>query len=98
MATRAGTLGSMGAAGLFGPGTMTWRINREGALLLGGGRALVLQVAHPLVAAGVAEVLNYREDPLGGASRAPRVTNPSRFRGGESPGAATHTALSVRRP
>ena len=54
-----------GAMGLFGPGTMTWRINREGALLLGGGRALVLQVAHPLVAAGVAEFSNYREDPWG---------------------------------
>jgi uncharacterized protein (DUF2236 family) len=53
------------AVGLFGPGTMTWRINREGALLLGGGRALVLQVAHPLVAAGVAEFSNYREDPWG---------------------------------
>jgi uncharacterized protein (DUF2236 family) len=55
----------MGAAGLFGPGTMTWRVNREGALLLGGGRALILQVAHPLVAAGVAEFSNYREDPWG---------------------------------
>jgi len=56
---------SMGDAGLFGPGSMTWRVNREGVLLLGGGRALVLQVAHPLVAAGVAEHSNYREDPWG---------------------------------
>src|ERR671933_953853 len=55
----------MGDAGLFGPGTMTWKINREGVLLLGGGRALILQVAHPLVAAGVAEFSNYREDPWG---------------------------------
>jgi uncharacterized protein (DUF2236 family) len=60
-----GTLAAMGAAGLFGPGTMTWKINREGVLLLGGGRALILQVAHPLVAAGVAEFSNYREDPWG---------------------------------
>jgi len=52
-------------AGLFGPGSMTWRVNREGVLVLGGGRALVLQVAHPLVAAGVAEFSNYREDPWG---------------------------------
>jgi uncharacterized protein (DUF2236 family) len=44
---------------------MTWRVNREGVLLLGGGRALILQVAHPLVAAGVAEHSNYREDPWG---------------------------------
>jgi uncharacterized protein (DUF2236 family) len=55
----------MGDAGLFGPGSLTWRVNREGVLLLGGGRALLLQVAHPLVAAGVAEHSNYREDPFG---------------------------------
>lgn len=51
--------------GLFGPGSLTWRVNREGALLLGGGRALLLQVAHPLVAAGVSQHSNYREDPFG---------------------------------
>src|SRR5437764_5598177 len=55
----------MSDAGLFGPGSLTWRVNREGVLLLGGGRALVLQVAHPLVAAGVAQHSNYREDPWG---------------------------------
>src|SRR5207244_668774 len=56
---------SMSDAGLFGPGSLTWRVNREGVLLLGGGAALVEQVAHPLVAAGVAEHSNYREDPWG---------------------------------
>jgi uncharacterized protein (DUF2236 family) len=55
----------MSDAGLFGPGSVTWRVNREGVLLLGGGAALTLQVAHPLVAAGVAEHSNYREDPWG---------------------------------
>jgi uncharacterized protein (DUF2236 family) len=43
---------------------MTWRVNREAVLLLGGGRALLLQVAHPLVAAGVAEHSNFRAAPL----------------------------------
>ena len=33
--------------------------------MLGGGRALILQVAHPLVAAGVAQHSNYRKDPWG---------------------------------
>ncbi len=51
--------------GLFGPGSITWRINRENVLVLGGGRALVLQVAHPLVGAGVAQHSNYRKDPWG---------------------------------
>jgi len=55
----------MSDSGLFGPGSLMWRVNREGALLLGGGRALLLQVAHPLVAAGVAQHSNYAEDPWG---------------------------------
>ena len=37
-------------AGLFGPGSITWRINRESALFLGAGRAALLQLAHPWVA------------------------------------------------
>jgi uncharacterized protein (DUF2236 family) len=53
----------MGANGYFPPNGMAWRIGREVALLLGGGRALLLQVAHPLVAAGVAEHSDYRRDP-----------------------------------
>jgi uncharacterized protein (DUF2236 family) len=51
--------------GLYGPHSVTWRINRELVLLAGGGRALLLQVAHPAVAAGVAQHSNYREDPWG---------------------------------
>src|SRR5438067_9955455 len=52
--------------GLFGPGSVTWRIDREVAVLLGSGaRALLLQVAHPKVAAAVAEHSSYRSDPLG---------------------------------
>ena len=52
------------AAGLFAPDSITRRVNREAALLLGGGRALLLQVAHPLVAAGVAEHSRFEENPL----------------------------------
>ncbi|HJQ84520.1 MAG TPA: oxygenase MpaB family protein [Candidatus Binatia bacterium] len=52
------------AASLFGPGSVTWRVNREAVLLLGGGRALLLQVAHPLVAAGVASYSRFRTEPL----------------------------------
>lgn len=53
----------MADAGLFGPDSVTWRVNREGVLLLGGGTALILQLAHPLVAAGVSQHSNYREEP-----------------------------------
>src|SRR5258706_9029085 len=42
--------------GFYGPASEAWRLNREAMLLLGAGpRALLLQIAHPLVAAGVAE-------------------------------------------
>jgi uncharacterized protein (DUF2236 family) len=57
---------SDGVAGLFGPGSMTWKVDREVAVLVGSGsRALMLQIAHPLVAAAVAEHSRYRADPLG---------------------------------
>jgi uncharacterized protein (DUF2236 family) len=61
-------------AGLFGPESVTWRVNREGVLLLGGGAALIMQVAHPLVGAGVAQHSNYREDPWGRLYRTLDVT------------------------
>lgn len=51
------------ARGLFGPRSVTWTVNREGVLVAGGGRALLLQVAHPLVAAGVAQHSSFRERP-----------------------------------
>ena len=50
-------------AGYFTPDDAIWRIGGELGMLLGGGRALLLQVAHPLVAVGVAEHSGYREDP-----------------------------------
>jgi uncharacterized protein (DUF2236 family) len=37
-------------------------VNAETALLLGGGRALLLQLAHPIVAAGVADHSDFRRD------------------------------------
>lgn len=36
-----------------GPGSVTWQINRETVALAGWGRAILLQLAHPAVAAGV---------------------------------------------
>jgi uncharacterized protein (DUF2236 family) len=59
---------------MFGPGSLTWRVNGEAVLLLGGGRALILQVAHPKVAAGVAEFSDYRQDPWGRLYRTLEVT------------------------
>jgi uncharacterized protein (DUF2236 family) len=50
--------------GFFGPGSMRWRIDREGALFLGAGRALLLQLAHPWVAAAVAQHSRALDDPV----------------------------------
>lgn len=36
-----------------GPGSITWQINREAIVVAGWGRAILLQLAHPAVAAGV---------------------------------------------
>ena len=53
-----------GDPGLFGPDSVAWRLDREAMLLLGAGpRALLLQIAHPSVAAGVAEHSDFRADP-----------------------------------
>src|SRR5215211_482292 len=52
-------------AGLFGPGSLLWRVDREAALFFGAGRALLLQLAHPWVAAGVAEHSWTLRDPIG---------------------------------
>jgi uncharacterized protein (DUF2236 family) len=48
---------------MFGPGSMMWTINRESVLLIGGRAALLMQLAHPLVAAGVADHSDFRSDP-----------------------------------
>lgn len=42
------------AAGFFGPKSAIWRVNREGVLAFGAFRAVLLQIAHPMVAMGVA--------------------------------------------
>jgi uncharacterized protein (DUF2236 family) len=50
---------------LFSTENKIWEVDRELALLLAGGRALLMQLAHPKIAAGVAEHSNFRDDPLG---------------------------------
>jgi uncharacterized protein (DUF2236 family) len=51
--------------GLYGPDSLLWQINREGLIFLGGGRAALLQEAHPFVAHGVDQHSNTRTDPQG---------------------------------
>ncbi len=51
--------------GFYGPDSRMWRINREAVLLGAGPAATLLQVAHPLIAAGVAQHSDFRGDPFG---------------------------------
>lgn len=63
------TLLYRGDPGLFGPGSMTWLVVGDTSVFVGGIRALLVQAAHPEVAAGVADHSRYRQDPLGRLSR-----------------------------
>jgi len=51
--------------GIFGPASLTWQIDREAVLFLGAGRALLLQLAHPWVAAAIADHSRTLLDPIG---------------------------------
>jgi uncharacterized protein (DUF2236 family) len=60
-------------AGLVGPGSVAWRINGERAVLLGWGGAILLQLAHPLVAAGVAQHSDFSASPAARLQRLQRT-------------------------
>ena len=52
-------------AGVFGPNSQIWRIDREAAAFLGAGRALLMQLAHPWVATAIAQHSTALGDPIG---------------------------------
>ena len=80
------------AQGLFRDGCWLRRISAEPVLLFGGGRALLLEVAHPLVAAGVAQHSNFRADPYGRLKRTLDAMSALTFRDRDS---ALATARSL---
>jgi len=51
-------------ASRFAADAVVRRVDAEGSILLGGGRALLLQLAHPKVAQGVADHSDFEGDPL----------------------------------
>ncbi|WP_431976767.1 oxygenase MpaB family protein [Micromonospora haikouensis] len=51
--------------GLFGPGSVTWKVHEEPILIVAGLRSLYLQALHPRAMAGVAQNSNYRTDAWG---------------------------------
>jgi uncharacterized protein (DUF2236 family) len=61
-------------AGIFGPESVCWRLDREAAVFLGAGRALLLQLAHPWVAAAIIEHSRTLSDPIGRFQRTFNIT------------------------
>jgi uncharacterized protein (DUF2236 family) len=52
-------------AGIFGPASVSWKLNREAAVFLGAGRAALLQLAHPWVTHALNQHSNTLNDPIG---------------------------------
>ena len=53
----------------FGPQDPIWRVHDDAAMFVGGLRALLLQMLHPLAMAGVAGHSGYKSDPWGRLQR-----------------------------
>jgi uncharacterized protein (DUF2236 family) len=77
-----------------GPGSATWRYAGDVRVLAAAGYALVLQVTHPTVAAGVREHSDYARDPWGRLLRTLDFTNSMVF---ADPDAAASTGRRLRR-
>lgn len=54
----------MSDAGLFGPGSIAWRVIGHPVAIVGGLRSLFIQSLHPLAMAGVANHSDYQRRPL----------------------------------
>jgi uncharacterized protein (DUF2236 family) len=78
------SLASPSDHGLFGPESVTWKINGDIAILVGGLRSLMYQTLHPLAMAGVTDHSDYRADPFG------RLQRTSQFVGGTTFGNTAH--------
>jgi len=51
--------------GLFGPGSIVWRVHRDRSFPLAAIRSLMVQALHPLAMAGVAQHSSWQRDPFG---------------------------------
>ncbi len=78
---------------MFTPDAAIRQVQGEGILLLGGGRALLMQLAHPQVARGVAEHSDFRTDPVG---RLLRTLRPMYAMAFGTPAQAARAAAAIR--
>jgi uncharacterized protein (DUF2236 family) len=87
----------MSDTGLFGPGSVTWRIHAHPAMLIGGMRALMIQALHPLAMAGVAQHSDFRRRPLERLRRTARYVAETTFGDTATAHAAAARVRSIHR-
>lgn len=76
---------------LFNPTDTLWRVNREWLTALSGARAVLLELAHPAIAAAVAQHSDFQGDPLGRLHRTMKMMTALTFGdGNEVRAAARH--------
>lgn len=83
-------MASLDDLGLYGPGSIVWRVHGDSAMLIGGLRSLMLQTLHPLAMAGVAEHSDYKADPWG------RLNRTGRFVGATTYGSTATAERAIR--
>lgn len=81
---------------LFGPGTPIWKVHGDViTMMVGGIAALLLQMLHPAVLAGVWDHSNFREDMLGRLRRTARFISTTTFASAADAEAAIARVRSV---
>ena len=87
--------GPAGDPGLVGPGSVSWEVHADmGAIAVAGTGAIVMEILHPLVMAGVHEQSSFREQPLRRARNTMGYVLQTTFGGTE---AATRIVERVKR-
>lgn len=81
-------------AGLYGPGSITWRLRQDATYNVAGLRALLVQALHPVAMAAVDEHSTYRDDAWLRAARTTRYQLTTTF---SSTTTAEAAAANVRR-
>ena len=81
---------------LFGPGTVAWRVHGDvTGMMVGGVAALLLQMLHPAVLAGVWDHSNFRADMLGRLRRTARFIAVTTYAGRDEATAAIDRVRTI---
>jgi uncharacterized protein (DUF2236 family) len=84
--------------GLFGPGSVAWKLHREPGLLIGGLRALMLQALHPLAIAAVEQHSDYKNDVWGRFNRTSNYVMTTVFGSTEEANALGRRVRAIHKP